>query len=97
MNKGIRLIIFSMLIASLGFGSSSVFAKGGGNGGGTPSGFSEGEKKGWGGKDTPAGWSEGKKKGWKGADVPPGLSEKGSKNKGKEATRNSQKNKGEVS
>ena len=83
MNKVMGLIIFSILIVTLGFGSSSVFAKGGGHGGGAPAGFSEGEKKGWEGKDMPPGWSEGKKKGWDEADVPPGLSEKGSKNKEK--------------
>jgi len=51
MNKVAGFIIFSMLIATVGLGSSSVFAKGGGHGGGAPAGFSEGEKKGWEGKD----------------------------------------------
>ena len=96
MNKVAGFIIFSVLIATVGLGSSSVLAKGGGHGGGMPPGFSEGEKKGWEGQDAPAGWSEGKKKGWGEADVPPGLSAKGSENRGKEATKKNQKNKEEV-
>lgn len=51
-----------------------VFAKGK-SGGGTPSGFEKGEKKGWGESEVPPGWSHGEKKGWGEAGTPPGLTQ----------------------
>jgi len=49
-----------------------AFARGPGNHGGNPHGFSQGNKMGWHGASTPPGWSHGRKTGWNGARVPPG-------------------------
>ena len=58
----------ALLIAlSLAFAASTVTiasAKGPGAGGGTPHGFSQGNKTGWKGGNVPPGWSKGKKVGW---------------------------------
>ena len=84
-NKTIRLGVLGFVMISLLLGNSLAFAKAGGSGhgkgvghsgGGTPRGFSQGEKKGWKGKNTPSGWSQGKKTGWQGAQTPPGLAKK---------------------
>jgi len=85
MNKPVRLMIFSVLIAALGSGSPAVFAKEKGPQGETPPGFSQGQKKGWEGENTPPGWSEGKKKGWDDESTPPGLSKKEKKGKKEKA------------
>ncbi len=84
MNMMTKGVLFPMIIAVLCLGGPSALAKGGGHGGGAPSGFGKGEKKGWKGEETPPGWSKGKKKSWGESDMPPGLSGKGSENEGED-------------
>ena len=75
-------IFMMFLVAALILNAVPAFAKRGG--GGSPGGFSHGEKKGWGENETPPGWSHGEKKGWDDEDMPPGLFQHEDDEKGKD-------------
>lgn len=75
MQKIINWTVLGLFVAALTFNAMPAFAKHEG-GGGSPAGFSHGDKKGWDDKSTPPGWSKGEKKGWNGEATPPGLSGK---------------------
>lgn len=74
MKKITKLIVLGLFMAGLTLNAMPAFAKH--DGGGSPKGFSHGDKKGWDDKSTPPGWSKGEKKGWNGEATPPGLSGK---------------------
>ncbi len=73
MEKITKLMVLGVFATGLIFNAMPAFAKHDGNGG-APSGFSQGNKKGWNGKSTPPGWSKKSKKELeaKGVILPPG-------------------------
>jgi hypothetical protein len=82
MAKGIAAAaLFAAVVVGVGM-TAPAFAERGGHGGGasfsggSPSGFTTGQRSGWSGGSNPPGWSHGNKTGWGGRGMPPGLYKK---------------------
>lgn len=94
-------IPLGLLAVLLILGGPHALAK---KGGGSPKGWTKGEKTGWDGNQkppglarkeggAPPGWTQGEKTGWEGGETPPGLAKKDAKKAEKGSEKKRKKNK----